>query len=432
MSLYPGAIDSFSTVANGDTVDPTLPNDQSSGIVATQSTLGTNPQGIFATVVARLNSLISTASVQLSSAIYAEDTGTSTALAVALTPTPPVYTEGQVVIFKAANTCGDSPTLSVNGQPAVALVKNAAEAVQAGDIPAGSIQVAVFDGTNFQVITIFQGSERSSSNQLCEFRATLTTGTPIADDSGAAGSTLYFTPFPANTSGRIALYDTTLGWIVLTTIELSIDMSTLADGVYDVFCYNNAGTPTLEFGPIWTTVNARATDLAVQDGINVKSGDPTRRYVATFYVTGGTVFDTYLVRFLYNAQNRIPRLLQASDDTFSTNSDVWNGILFPPYVQGLAIESIIASGVALGEGDGVSAAAEITLGFVSIGVDPYASVSAIVGTSALTTTTCRYPPAIGLDNLVLYFRSSVDTVTVNLLDDGASTPLTQITATVWL
>jgi hypothetical protein len=64
-----------------------------------------------------------------------------------------------VVTFTNANT--GSATLNVNSIGAIALKKNATEALASGDIVAGAELICVYDGTNFQVIGI-------SNNKLFE------------------------------------------------------------------------------------------------------------------------------------------------------------------------------------------------------------------------------------------------------------------------
>ena len=74
-----------------------------------------------------------------------------------------------------------------------------------------------------------------------------------------------------------------------------------ASRVYDVFGYLNSGTLALEL-LIWTDATNRATALAYQDGVLIKSGNATRRYLGTIYInsTGGQTEDTEIQRFVWN------------------------------------------------------------------------------------------------------------------------------------
>lgn len=157
---------------------------------------------------------------------------------------------------------------------------------------------------------------------ICQGRLTLTTGVPVTTSDVTGATTIYFTPYTGN---LITLYDGTR-WNLYTFTERSLALGTLtADRPYDVFLYDNAGTLTLEF-TAWTSFNTRATALTTQDGIYVKSGATTRRYLGTFYTTsttttedsgGGTTSQVGGKRHLWNYYNRVPRSLAVIDTTNS-------------------------------------------------------------------------------------------------------------------
>jgi hypothetical protein len=162
--------------------------------------------------------------------------------------------------------------------------------------------------------------------QIAQGRLTLTTATPVttADVSGA--TTLYFTPYKGN---KIAVYDGSK-WDVFSFTELSLSLSGYtASKPYDIWVYDNSGTLTLD-STIWTDGTNRATALAYQDGVYVKSGDATRRYLGTIYInsTGGQTEDTDIARFVWNYYNRIPRRFYKLDNTdhgYTTGSwRAWN------------------------------------------------------------------------------------------------------------
>lgn len=122
-------------------------------------------------------------------------------------------------------------------------------------------------------------------NSIQSFRLTLTTGVPVMTSAVTAATTVYLTPYCGNT---IALYDGTSAWTVLASAEVSLSLSGYtANSNYDIWAYNNSGTLTLE-STIWTNDTTRATALAYQNGVLVKSGATTRRYVGTIRTTGTT------------------------------------------------------------------------------------------------------------------------------------------------
>jgi hypothetical protein len=95
-----------------------------------------------------------------------------------------------------------------------------------------------------------------------------------------------------------------------------------------VFLYNNAGTPTLELSAAWASATARTDALTSQDGIYVKSGATTRRYLGTFRTTSTTTTeDSMLKRFLWNYYNRTTRalyLVTGATHTYSGVARMWN------------------------------------------------------------------------------------------------------------
>lgn len=155
-----------------------------------------------------------------------------------------------------------------------------------------------------------------------DFRLTLTSGVPVTTADVTAATTIYCTPYKGN---RIALYDGT-NWQNYTSTEMSIAIPAFNNTPYDVFCYDNAGVPTLEV-LAWASTTTRATALAYQDGVLCKSGALTRRYLGTFCTTAvnGQTEDSTYNRYLWNYYNRVNRRLYRRETTaswtYSTN--VW-------------------------------------------------------------------------------------------------------------
>lgn len=169
---------------------------------------------------------------------------------------------------------------------------------------------------------------------FCQGRLTLTSGTPVTTSDVATSTDIYWTPYNGNLVG---LYDGT-SWKLHTFTERTLALGTLTSGLnYDVFLYDNSGTLTLE-ATGWSTDTARATALTTQDGVHVKTGATTRRYLGTFRTVsttqtadaGGTGA-TGAQRFLWNCYNRVPRKLHAcpgySDgntaSSYTSNSTTW-------------------------------------------------------------------------------------------------------------
>lgn len=171
-----------------------------------------------------------------------------------------------------------------------------------------------------------------SDPSLCQGRLTLTSGTPVTTSDVTGATTIYWTPYKGN---RIALYDGSSAWSVLSFSEISIALGTLTSGKnYDVFAYNNGGTVALEFSAAWSSDTARTDALTLQDGVYVKSGSTTRRYLGTFRTTsttttedsgGGTSSQVGGKRFLWNYYNRAPRFASVIEgtDNWSYTTNTW-------------------------------------------------------------------------------------------------------------
>lgn len=146
-------------------------------------------------------------------------------------------------------------------------------------------------------------------------RLSLETGVCVSTTDQTAKTTVYYVPCAGNV---IALYNGT-AWQTFTFSELSIAVPSTTNTLYDVFVYNNSGTLTLEL-TAWTNDTTRATAITLQDGVYVKSGSTTRRYVGSFRTTGssGQTEDSLAKRYVWNMNNRVPRAMRVLETT-----DTW-------------------------------------------------------------------------------------------------------------
>lgn len=158
-------------------------------------------------------------------------------------------------------------------------------------------------------------------NGICEGRLTLTSGTPLTTSDVTGAGTIYFTPYKGN---RIAIYDGSV-WKLYTFSELSLALTATSDKNYDVWVYDNSGTLTLET-TIWTDDTTRATNIVLQDGVYVKSGATTRRYLGSFRASASNATqDTKANRWLFNMYNRLERnfLITDSTNSWTYNTGTW-------------------------------------------------------------------------------------------------------------
>ena len=95
-------------------------------------------------------------------AFQATDTGTANTYVIALSPAITAYAAGQEITFKAGAASTGASTLNVNTLGTKALKKLHDQDIASGDIEAGSIVTAVYDGTNFQVTSQLASSATST------------------------------------------------------------------------------------------------------------------------------------------------------------------------------------------------------------------------------------------------------------------------------
>lgn len=219
--------------------------------------------------------------------------------------------------------------------------------VSAGTYTAPTVTI----DTTGRITSATSGS--NNNNYPCNFRLTLTSVTPVTTADVTGATTVYCSPYGGN---AIALFDGASTWTTYTSAEFSIALGTLASGLpYDVFCFNNAGTPTLELNA-WTNGTTRSTLLVLQNGILVKSGVTTRRYLGTFYTTATTTTeDSYAKRYLWNYYNRVNRPMKRFETTSTwnyttatirqANASTLNQLNFLIGVQEDAVTAILQAGV---------------------------------------------------------------------------------------
>lgn len=230
---------------------------------------------------------------------------------------------GPVGMVPAAIASGSSGTIRLSGQVTglAGLVVGSQYFIgSAGAItvtaPANRRYVGTADSTTSIVLVANPPDEVLNPVTICDGRLTLTTGVPVTTSDVTAATTLYYTPYVGN---RIYLYDGTASWNLRSFSEFSIAIPATSSQMYDVFVFDNSGTPALEL-LAWTNDTTRATALVRQDGVLVKTGATTRRYVGSVRTTtvSGQTEDSAAKRYLFNFYNKATRPLRVTDTT-----DTW-------------------------------------------------------------------------------------------------------------
>jgi hypothetical protein len=146
-------------------------------------------------------------------------------------------------------------------------------------------------------------------------RLTLQSGVPISTTDQTSKSILYFTPYDGD---KISLYNGS-SWATYTFTERSVTLGTLTNNTnYDVFIYNNSGTLVLEL-TAWLNDTTRNTSLTMTNGVYLKTGALTRRYLGTIRTTSTTTTeDSISKRFVYSFHNRVEKPLYKNGTTSHT------------------------------------------------------------------------------------------------------------------
>jgi hypothetical protein len=218
----------------------------------------------------------------------------------------------------------------------------------------------------------------------------------ITSTDQSAQSTLYLVP---HTGNQIALYDGT-NWktSIASGAVVSLTITGLTSGrPYDVFAYDNSGVPALEFGTVWTTVNARADAIQIVDGVALKSGTLTRRLVGTILPTAPTTTnDTIAQRYVNNYDNQVSRQLFKTDATnhtyASTSPRIWN-LTSGNQIQYVASRAGIAGNVGMQTASRVSTGASFARTQITGGADQLPSTNLGVATLAVSGAILQYMTA---------------------------------------
>lgn len=231
-----------------------------------------------------------------------------------------------------------------------------------------------------------------------EARLTLETGVPISTTDQTAKTTLYLTKFRGD---QVAVYDGSSAWSVIAlTADLSITLASLTAALpYDVYVYSNAGTLTLEL-TAWTNTTTRATALTTVNGVYVKTGATTRRYIGTICIVAtGQCEDSSARRMVWNYYNRVDRKLLAADttNTWTYTTDTWrarnadttDGVGRFAVIIGVAEDVFSAYNFNVISNTS-SVAAEVGVGIDSTSVNSAAVFGSYVSAGSYANTICNY------------------------------------------
>lgn len=183
------------------------------------------------------------------------------------------------------------------------------------------IGMCYFDGTNLVPSSIVLSDRSGVLENLKAYpskinggRLSLTSNLPITT-SNVTGLTVYFIPAVSPTIG---LYSNYTGWISYPFDEISIELPSTASKNYDIFAEWNGSAVELSY-EVWTDDSNRASAITRVDGIDVLSGESSKRYLGSARVHSDSLcYDTEQFRFLWNNDNQHQKTLYISDGSTHT------------------------------------------------------------------------------------------------------------------
>lgn len=299
---------------------------------------------------------------------------------------------GIVGVATAAITSAASGTIRIGGRATglSALVAGTQYFVgTAGALTSTRPTNTRFVGSSDSTTTLDMGANPARTeatllpNNTAEGRLTATTAVPVTTGDVSGATAIFYTPYTGN---HVALYTGT-NWIVDTFTEITISVTTCtASKPFDVFLFDNATAVNAEI-LAWTNDTTRATALVRQDGILVKTGALTRRYIGSFYcnASGGQTDDTAVKRWLYNYYNRVQRPMQRIE---SANTWTYTTATYRQANANTANQLDVMNGVAE---EGI----EVTVNAIFVNNNANVSISASIGESSTTAPVSGVQGQIG-------------------------------------
>lgn len=254
-------------------------------------------------------------------AIYAADTGSANAYVVTLSPAPIAYVAGMVVRFKASFQNTGSATLNVNSLGAITLKKSVSTNLASADIAVGQLVEAVYDGTNFQVIspiTNAAGTVTSIATGNGLTGGTITTSGTLSFASATTVQTVTTSSQTPTSSATTIPADNTIpqnteGTQLITLAITPKSASSIL--IIDFLCPlvgSSAGGTTMGFALFQdSTANALNAGTVVPDSTS-RGMSFSLRHVMTSGTTSSTTF-----KIRYGPGSGTQYILRSSDNTLT-------------------------------------------------------------------------------------------------------------------
>ena len=198
---------------------------------------------------------------------YAVNVGSANDVEIVLKSPITSYEEGILVYFKAPSANTDEMTIDVDGVGPIALVDREGNALTAGDVPAGSLNVAQFDNTNFQLLVSAGGGGSSVFDGDRQIKALPSIGqTPGGTTVQEFLDNVYY-PFISSTISMDAFILQEIGFLFTPTIigTITPNDETIFNDRRVIRDPNGSNTPINN--PVGNNINYVDVDIEIIEGL---------------------------------------------------------------------------------------------------------------------------------------------------------------------
>ncbi len=372
-------------------------------------------------------------------------------------------TDGSNIGFYPAATNTGATTLTI-GSSTFPVVKDGATgpgALTGGEIVASSPSNVVwvtFSSVeqNFHIINLLNSTVTATvatpSPQGYLNLLGVANGGPVQGSADvSAATTVYYSPFVGS---QIPIWNGS-SFSILSFSELQLALSAslqTANNIYDVFIFNNGGTPVAVFGPAWATptagsgargTGAGTTQLSYQNGILVNTVALTGNNGSTTYpvlALQGTYVGSILVdttagqvtahrtlgvqrKFgVWNAYNRVPIVLSVAQNTtpWTYTTATWRQSNGTTSDTAQVFTGLTQEQTSVDFRQQVTPSTGPGVGFIGIGVNSTTTPSGMIGNfgfiganNATGEVAASYivPPTLGLNNINCLENTSGNVIT---------------------
>lgn len=256
---------------------------------------------IFDAIIVAFDNLPTLTEIRQGRITYADDASTvANTILLNLPYAPEAYTEGLLVFWTNAVAVTGASAININSLGVKNLKRYDLSATESGDLPVGAVGVALYDGTQFQLLWPLGGILASATAQAAAAAASATTASGHATTASTGATTAtaqaviataqavlaaaHAAAAAASAGSALRLFLGAVGGTA-DAMTSAVVLAALADGMlieFDAVGTNTVTAPTININSLG------ATTIKDQDGNALTVGAilSGRHYSATYHSTG--------------------------------------------------------------------------------------------------------------------------------------------------